>query len=362
MSAGRSADTPLGERKEKILTAVIDAYIETGEPVGSKVLAEALEHAVSSATIRNEMAELSSLGYLAQPHTSAGRVPTAKAFRLYIDRLMKRRDISAEDAHNIDGALTCAAGDPDRLFDEASQALAEITGCAAVTTTPSGQEAVIRRIEVLRVSPRAVALLLVTGSGLLRTRVCRFDRPVPIEMLERLSAALSARFSGCAMSEIGLPDIQSLVAALGGDGLVCAPAVAAFHHLVQESSEAEILLNGQVNLLRHPDYDPARARDLLGFLDRPEMLSAMLASLPRGLRVVLGSESRQPALDGSSIIVTKYATGGRPDGSIGIIGPVRMNYAVAIPRLEYFARSIGKILDELLGPGEPPPGPSERTK
>ena len=345
----------LGERKQKILTAVIDAYIRTGEPVGSKALVEMLDNAVSSATIRNEMAELSAMGYLEQPHTSAGRIPTAKAFRLYIDRLMHRQALSEADRKDIDSLLSSASGDPERLIEEASQALAQTTGCAAVTTTPAGQAAYIRRIEVLRASSRMVALLLMTGSGVLRTRVCRFDRDVGDETLERLSKALSAGFGGAELTEVSLPRVQSLMAALGEDGLLCAPALTAFYELVQESAEAEVRLSGQLNLLRHPDYDPGRARDLLDFLARRELLAGLLSAMPRGLRVVLGSESERPELDGSSLIVTRYTLGGHPDGSIGIIGPVRMNYAAAIPRLEYFAKAVGKLLDEIIRDGDAPP-------
>ena len=260
------AGMELGERKQKILTAVIDAYIRTGEPVGSKALVEMLDNAVSSATIRNEMAELSAMGYLEQPHTSAGRIPTAKAFRLYIDRLMRRQPLSEADRKGIDSLLSGASGDPERLIEEASQALAQATGCAAVTTTPAGQAAYIRRIEVLRASPRMAALLLMTGSGVLRTRVCRFGQDIDDETLERLSKALSASFSGAELSEVGLPQVQSLMAALGESGLLCAPALTAFYELVQESAEAEIRLAGQLNLLRYPDYDPGRARELLDFL------------------------------------------------------------------------------------------------
>jgi heat-inducible transcriptional repressor len=289
------------------------------------------------------------MGYLEQPHTSAGRIPTAAAFRLYIDRLMNRRDLSENDCRDIDGLLKRAAGDPEKLFVEASQALAETTGCAAVTTTPSGQATELRRIEVLRVSPRSAALLLMTGSGLLRTRVCRFDRDVESDTLEVLSRGLNEYFCGSPLAEIGLPQVQSMVTALGEHGLLCAPALTAFYQLVQESAEAEVSLTGQLNLLRHPDYDPVRARDLLSFLASREMLAGLLTAMPTGLRVVIGSESRRPELDGSSIIVTRYQLGGRPDGSIGIIGPLRMDYAAAIPRIEYFARSIGRILDEIMG-------------
>ena len=344
----------LNERKQKILSAVIEAYIRTGEPVGSKMVVELLDNAVSSATVRNEMADLSAMGYLDQPHTSAGRVPTATAFRLYIDKLMRRRPLNEEARRDIDEALSGSASDPERLMGEVSEALAAATGCAAVTTTPGQQGAVIRRIEILRVSPRAAALLMMTSSGVLRSRVCRFDFDVDTGVLQMLGKALADCFGGHTRTEVGLPQIQGVLVSLGENGLTCAPALTAFYELVQESAEAEVLLSGQLNLLRHPDYELERARSLLDFLTRRDLLADMLTAHSGGLRVVLGSESLRPELNGSSIIVTRYRLGGGGDGSIGIIGPLRMDYAAAIPRLEYFAKTVGRLLSELMDGGEQP--------
>ncbi len=338
----------LGERKQKILTAIIEAYIQSGEPVGSKTVVEKLDNAVSSATIRNEMAELSSMGFLEQPHTSAGRIPTAQAFRLYIDKLMKRRRLAEEAQRELDELLKSSASDPERLIEEASQALAATTGCAAVTTTPDQQSASIRRIEVMRVSPRSAALLLMTNVGVLRSRMCRFDFDVDGELLQKLSNALTDAFIGLPLTGVGLPQVQGLLVSLGEYGLICAPALTAFYELVQEAAEADVMLSGQLNLLRHPDYQLERARSLLDFLARRELLADMLTAHPGGLRVVLGNESHRPELDGSSIIVTRYLLGDGADGSIGIIGPLRMDYAAAIPRLEYIAKAVGRLLTELM--------------
>ena len=338
----------LGERKQKILTAIIEAYIQSGEPVGSKTVVEKLDNAVSSATIRNEMAELSSMGFLEQPHTSAGRIPTAQAFRLYIDKLMKRRRLAEEAQRELDELLKSSASDPERLIEEASQALAATTGCAAVTTTPDQQSASIRRIEVMRVSPRSAALLLMTNVGVLRSRMCRFDFDVDGELLQKLSNALTDAFIGLPLTGVGLPQVQGLLVSLGEYGLICAPALTAFYELVQEAAEADVMLSGQLNLLRHPDYQLERARSLLDFLARRELLADMLTAHPGGLRVVLGNESHRPELDGSSIIVTRYLLGDGADGSIGIIGPLRMDYAAAIPRLEYIDKAVGRLLTELM--------------
>lgn len=338
----------LGERKQKILCAIIEDYIRTGEPVGSKVLVQRLDNAVSSATIRNEMAELCSLGYLEQPHTSAGRVPTAKAFRLYIDKLMRRRPLPEESRRDIDAVLEKSAGDPEQLMESASEVLSEATGYAAVTTTPLKEGACVRRVALLPVSSRSVALLLMTSSGVLRSRVCRLPQDVDPDVLEQMANALTAAFVGMPLSSIGLADVQGLLLSLGENALQCAPLLTAFLELVQASAEAEVLLSGQLNLLRHPDYAPENARSLLGFLSQREQLVGMLAAHTGGLRVVLGSESLRPELNGSSLIVTRYAPRQGDTGTMGLIGPQRMDYAAAISRLEYVANVVGRLLGRLL--------------
>ena len=338
----------LGERKQKILSAIIESYIRTGEPVGSKMVVDLLDNAVSSATIRNEMAELCSMGYLVQPHTSAGRLPTAPAFRLYVDKLMKRHALNEQSKREIDQMFKSNCNDPEHLIEEASEALAQSTGFAAVTTTPCEQSACIIRLEVMRVTPRTAALLIMTSSGALRSRVCRFDTEISAEVIAKLSASLSQSFVGKPFHSIGIAQVQSQLVSLGEIGFMCAPVLTAFMELVQETSEAEVMLSGQLNLLQHPDYELERARSLLSFLTSRELLTNMLNAHSGGLRVVLGNEMMRPELDGSSIILTNYAPESNLGGRIGIIGPLRMDYAAAIPRLEYFAKVIGHILSDMM--------------
>lgn len=339
--------TGLSERKQRILAAMIEIYIATGEPVGSKLLAEALGNAVSSATIRNEMAELSAMGLLAQPHTSAGRVPTATAFRLYIDRLMPRQPLSLEQRREIDHLLMSAGNDPDRLVREAADALAVMTGCAAVSTTPSERGATVRRLEVMYISPRMAAVVLMTGSGLIRNRLCCFDRPLTAAVLHETAAALEARFGGRPLSDITLPAVQGMVLSFGTEGLTRMPILTALLELAEEATAAEINLKGQLNLLQHPDYNAERAMRLLGFLSHQELLTAVLASPSNGVQVLLGSESVRPELDGSSLIVAHYRGGNGGEGTLGVIGPQRMDYATTIPRIEYLAGSLSRLLGRL---------------
>lgn len=337
----------LAERKKAILVAVIESYIRTGEPVGSKVLVGLLDNAVSSATIRNDMADLAAMGFLEQPHTSAGRIPTPKAFRFYIDNLMRRRDVEEARQNAITFRLENAAGDPDRLLGEAAQMLSEATGCAAMTTPPVEFAETLRRVEFLRMSPRTVMVALMTSSGTLRSRLCRALTEVSDNQLQILCTLLTERFVNRPLSEIGLPELQQLLLSLGADSLSLAGLVTGFYDLVNESSQAEVLLKGQLQLLENPDYQWENARLLLSFLSRRERLASMLAAYTGGLHVLLGSESLCPELSGSSMIVTRYSPDGRQSGAIGLIGPTRMDYAGVIPQLEFIAGTMSRLMAEL---------------
>lgn len=337
----------LGARKQQIVSAIVDAYIRTGEPIGSKALVYALEQAVSSATIRNDMADLAAAGFLAQPHTSAGRIPTAKAFRFYIDRLLACRPLSEESKREMDEVLGTASGDPEKLIAVASELLARETGVAAVAATPDQKGSAVRQIELLRVGARSAAVLLMTDGGNLHSRVCRLDAECEAAVLAQITEHLNREFAGKVLSEIGVAHAQRLLVQLGGYGLSYAPLLTAFIELVRESAQADVQLSGQLNLLQHPDYPLDQARSLLALLSRREWLSGMLTAHPEGLRVVLGSESPRPELNGSCIIMTQYALGNRDNGALGLIGPVRMDYAQAIPRLQYVAQSVGRLLTQL---------------
>ncbi len=335
----------LDNRKRHIVSAMVDEYIRTGEPVGSKAIAALLDYAVSSATIRNDMTELSAAGYVTQPHTSAGRIPTPKAFRLYVDHLMRRSPLSEEARTRIDERLENAAGDPDRLMEQASEFLAETTGYAVLSAAPDTRGACVRRVEILPTGPRFAAVLLMTDAGRLHTRVCRLDGGAEAPVLLEVADHLNRQFVGKPLSDISPALVQgSLLKLLGGHGLCYAPLLTAFADLVRESVESDIRLSGQFNLLQHPDYHPELARSLLGFLSHREQLATMLTDYHGGLCVLIGNESPRPELCGSSIIVTRYAVGPENGGTLGLVGPLRMDYARTIARLEYVANTVGRLL------------------
>ena len=338
----------LSFRRCRILAAIVESYIETGEPVGSKSLVEVLGNSVSSATIRNDMAALTADGYLAQPHTSAGRLPTPKALRLYVSELMDRRDLTLQDRVDINAALNAVSGDAGRLLEDACRVLADLTGLAVVACRPDGAGSCISRIEVIQMSPRNMAVMLVQDNGFIRTRMCRCQRDIPTKFTMALAEYLSRRFLGGPLTAVTVSAMQEILLELGEAGLAVAPLLSAFYELTLECQNAKVAITGQMNLLRHPDYELDRARILTHFLSERQNVSDLLelAYAREGVQIYLGGDL-YPEMTGSTLILARYSLGKQGQGVIGIIGPNRMDYAAVIPRLEYFATHLGRLMSEL---------------
>ena len=335
-------------RKCRILAAIIESYMDTGEPVGSKVLAEMLGNCVSSATIRNDMAALTTAGYLTQPHTSAGRLPTARALRFYVDQLMDRRPLTLQDKVDIKSALATISGDGTRLLEDACRALADFTGLAVFAGCPEGVGSRISRVDVMQTSPRNMAVVLVQDNGFIRTRMCRCQRDIPSKIAVALAEYMSRRFQGEDISAVTVEAMQEIMLELGEAGLAVAPILSAFYELALESEQAKMAVAGQMNLMRHPDYDTARARSLVALLNERQNVGDLLAQIPDDNRVqVLLGDDNDPRMGGSCLILAHYSLGQRGQGTIGVLGPNRMNYAEAIPRIEYFAAHLGRMMSEL---------------
>lgn len=338
----------LSSRKQKILAAVVELYIATGEPVGSKSVCDNLDFSVSSATVRNELSELSELGLLEQPHTSAGRVPTPKGYRLYIDTLMRRAPLSGEEKRYIDSMILPSAYDPEKLLDGVARVLASMTRFAAVSTTPSSEEADVRAVQLVQTSRRTAMIILMTSAGTMKTRVFHCDFDLTPEILRVFFRLLNEKLVGLPVKTITPAYIQSLAASLGEMALMMSSALMAVADVAQESMHAGICLDGQINLLFYPEIGQAGVRRILDFLSRPAELSRLLSQQEGNIKVLIGQESRRPELRNSSVIVSKYAVGGRDAGAIAIIGPMRMNYSRVISNIEYLSGSVGRMLTELL--------------
>lgn len=337
----------LGKRKRKILSVIVETYIETGIPVGSKTVCKKLDFSVSSATVRNEMAELSELGYLEQPHTSAGRVPSNKGYRAYVSRLMTIKSVSADEKSLISGALCESADDPERLLEEASQILANMTKLTSVLTTPLGDEARIRDIQFVRTGRRNAMVVLMTTTGMVKNRLFRCEYDITPEIIEVFRGVIGEQFRGKSLLSI-TPELTSIISESRSDiSVLLSPVLNAVMEAARDACKTRIRMDGQANLLMIPKISPYKVADIFEFLESSDNILGLLLSRERGVSVFIGDESEFPELDESSVIVTRYSVGGR-SGAIGIIGPTRMDYAGLIAKLEYLASTIGTMLGRIL--------------
>lgn len=337
----------LSERKRKILRAVVEQYVQSGVPVGSKSVCGHLDFPVSSATVRNELSDLSEMGLLDQPHTSAGRVPSHRGYRLYVDQLMRPKTLGAEERRIIDSLLLSSAYDPEKLLNGVSRALSALTRCAAVSTTPGGGDAAVRAVQFVQTSRRTAMVVLITSAGTMKTRVfhCEFD--ITPEILRVFFRTINEKLVGRTLSEITPAFIQGLAASLGEMAILMSSALMAVLDVARESMEADVCLSGEMNLMLTPEYELSGARRILDFLSRPEELTRLLLESP-GTRVLIGRESRRPELYSTAVVISRYSIAGRDAGAIAVIGPVRMNYGRVLASVGYLADSVGRMLTELL--------------
>lgn len=336
----------IDSRKQKILSIIIDEFVKSGEPVGSKTIASMLDNSVSSATIRNDMAALERLGLLEQPHTSSGRVPTHLGYRLYIDELMKPAPLSQDEKRMIDnmlGSHVAAAGD---VVEHAVKALSEVTGCAAVNHSNVPNISVISRVEVIPAGRRIYALLVITSSGDVKNKVCRVEFDLSYEQIDFIVKFLNRHLQGVKLDDLNQATIQNLAVALGSYMMSLSPLLYAIYELTGELAEGKVDISGQEKLLS-TDFNTS---EVANFLSKKDSLARVLHECFSGVHVFFGKENDRFAISNSSLILSQYRLGGVEAGALGIIGPVRLDYAKFIPYIEYFSDSVSKLLTEVVEP------------
>ena len=338
-------------RRQKILAAIVEQYIDTGEPVGSKALLSRLDMSVSSATIRNEMAALTQLGYIYQPYTSAGRIPTQSGYRYYVDNLMQVEALAEGEKRRIEAGVDERSGDPEALLQKVGNAIVDFTNFAALSTTPSDENAYIKNIEMVQLSPRMAMLVLLTSTGLLKSKPCRMDIEIDEDIRDTFNSIVQSELVNKPLGNINTILIQTLVASLGAKALAMSPLLVTVSELVELASQAEIRLEGKSNLLNYREYDD-NLGELLRFLNDEEPLGLLLedsnhSSNETGIEVRIGSENRFKELSNSTTIIAKYRIGDGATGAIGIIGPTRMNYSKLIPSLKYLTDIVSDVLSKV---------------
>lgn len=330
----------------------MDAYVTTGEPVGSKAIAALPDINVSPATIRNDMAVLEQLGLLEQPHTSAGRVPTFQGYKVYIDKCMPARTIPQEDKERLDRIFDeTETFDEELLIQSATTALAEITHCAAVAVNAMPQFSVISRVEVIPTGKRLYVILLITSAGSIKNKACRLEIDLNEEQLAFFTSFLTQHLHGVSLSDLSPERMEQLITALGAYMVTLGPLVQGLYELSRDMMQQELTVNGTRNLLTCQELD---TMDIVQFMEHQDVIVPLLNETFSGIHVKFSDEpSADPAQDGqtfvignSSMIVGQYHKDGREAGRLGLIGPMRLDYAKVIPYLEYITQKLTDLISE----------------
>ena len=341
-------ETQLSDRKRLILQAIVESHIRDGEPVGSKALTANQQLKCSSATIRNEMAELESLGLLEQPHTSAGRVPTELGYRFYVDSLAEQYRMTAMEIEQINRILKSKIGALDRILEDASRLISHFTNYTALAIKPRMESAKVKRFESAYVDERSFVLVMVFADGSIKTKNVYLPMPMAQSELTRLTELLNFGFVGLAADEITLSHIAEAEKLMGNLSPLVHPTVKAIHEAMKEIDVGELKVDGVNHLLEYPEYaDTSHLKDILELLEKKENLLEIVSSETgsKDLQVHIGSENAINAMNNSTFIYRTVRREGKVVGAVGVIGPRRMDYSRVIAILNHLSDGITDVID-----------------
>lgn len=325
---------------------MVEYYIAYGEPVGSKLLVTALPFAVSSATIRNEMAYLSELGLLEQPHTSAGRIPSDMGFRYYVDKLMPRLSPSNADMFRIMSSVDHTQGDASRLLSDACDVLSQLTGTAAVATTPYASDAVIKSIQAVPINEKTAMVVVTTSAGVLKSRVAKLPDEADYSLYELFYNVAAAHFSGTLADSVTRAKLQTVVASLGSSALAITPLLICLYDAVSESVQADVITKGGNLLYAQPGLKET-APAVLRLTEDGDAFSELLRSDRKpGVNVRIGTENGYSFMRGASVITSAYKAGENEAGIIGIISASSVDYSHVIPIVEYMSDTVSSLITD----------------
>ena len=333
----------LSERKLKILHAVIQNYLETGEPVGSRTISKYTDLNLSSATIRNEMADLEEMGYIIQPHTSAGRIPSDKGYRLYVDMLMEEKE---QELNEMQEQMLDKADKMDQLLKQAARVLATNTNYATMVSTPMNNSNKIKFIQLSMVDEEQVIAVIVLGGNVIKNKIINIDEPISNENLLKLNMLLNTTLNGMAIEEINLGLIARLKEQAGIHSQVVGYVLDAVADAIHLDDDMQIYTRGATNIFKYPELsDNQSAQEIISAFEEKQQLSELVTQTlakedNTGIQVYIGDETPVQTMRDCSVVTATYELGDGMKGTIGIIGPKRMDY-------EHVLKSMKRLQTEL---------------
>jgi heat-inducible transcriptional repressor len=339
----------LGKRKLQILYAVISDYIHSAEPVGSRTIAKKYGMGISSATIRNEMSDLEEMGYLEQPHTSSGRIPSDKAYRLYVDRLMETRTLTEGEAEYIKKIYKQRTAEIEQIVMQVAKILSDITSYTSVVLGPQLNKVLIRHIQLIPVDHQYALLLVVTSAGIIKDTLIHIPSGADDGYLNRVSNMLTEHFFGKTFAEVDLGSLVEVQREMLKQREFFDSLIDALIESLALKEQKDIYLGGAANIFNFPEYhDILRAKTFLKVLDQKDLLYSLMSRFDeQGVSVIIGTENEYQQMQECSVVMATYRIGERVLGTMGVIGPTRMEYSKTVSVIHHVGESVSKYLTEL---------------
>lgn len=339
----------MDSRKLEILKAIVTDYIMTGEPVGSRTLEKKYQLGISSATIRNEMSDLEELGYLDQLHSSSGRIPSAKGYRMYIDKLMTLESLSPEEVSFIEEKIiTMAAFEIDKIMKQTAMMLSELTNLAVVAKKPSLSKAHVKNIQLISMEKNTILAVIMVDHGAITHKLIRLNHSPEPEVLMNICNLLNLKLKDMNIEDINLHIVNSLKNDLEGyDELFLSILSAVYESLNEEAQENRYFVDGTSKILNYPEFsDVNKMKDFLGLLEQPDLLFHDVDDSSEDMLITLGEELSLPEAKDFTIITTSYKINDENVGTINLIGPKRLDYSKVVSIINNVKKELGKRLNE----------------
>ncbi len=346
IAKGKMVQFDLTERERTILAVLIDHYVRTAEPVGSRVIATKYDLGVSPATVRNTLSDLEEKGLIEQPHTSAGRIPTETGYRLYVDKLLRSERLSAAEREKIKRALSVDYSAIEDILEQTSRVLARLTSQLGVTITPKFDQAVLNKIDLVQLTDTRVMVIIAVRSGIVRTILIEVDSNIEMERLRQTADVLNEKLSGLSLGEIRRTIAERLRAEQRGDPQVLKLFMEQHEHMLSESSGEELHTDGTINILSQKEFqNPEKLREFLALIEERRSLIDLLKvkTFADDITVTIGTETNIEGMKGCSAVTRSYQAG-QIRGTLGVIGPTRMEYAKLMSLVDYTAKVLSEIL------------------
>lgn len=341
----------LDERKQKVLRAIINDYISTAEPVGSRTIAKKYDLGVSPATIRNEMADLEELGYIEQPHTSAGRVPSDRGYRYFVDCLMKKQQLTTDEEKKILGGYKTKVKDVGTVLKQTNTIMSDITSYTSILTGPEFNKSSLRNVQLVPLDSSRALVVVVADNGLVQTKMIDLPKSINDTDLQKITMVMNAKLDGLSLEDIKMTLIKEIYFELSKHKHIFDAAMDLIQETLDLNNEEKVYLAGTLNILNQPEFrDISKVRTLLSLLEQEKVIKGIITDSgidDEGTHVTIGGENKVEELYNCSTITATYQMDGKVIGSVGIIGPTRMDYEKAISIVDFMTQNLSKMMSDI---------------